>query len=89
MEQLFLKKLFSRTCTFRGKNDVQLTFDDSYICYASKFAVFQSSFLLVFTNGKLLLKKFFSRTCTFREKNDVHLTFDDSYICYVSQFDVF
>ena len=52
MEQLFPKKFFSRTCTFRGKNDIQLTIDDSYICYVSKFDVFQSSFVLVFTNGK-------------------------------------
>ena len=51
MEQLFLKKLFSRTCTLRGKNDVELTFDDSYICYVSKNDVFQSSFVFVFTNG--------------------------------------
>ena len=36
MEQLFLKKIFSRTCTLRGKNDVQLTFDDSYKCHVSK-----------------------------------------------------
>ena len=43
MEQLFLKNFFSRTCTLRGKNDVQLTqltFDDSYICYVSKIDVF-------------------------------------------------
>ena len=36
MEQLFIKKFFSKTCTLRGKNDVQLTFDDSYISYVSK-----------------------------------------------------
>ena len=40
MGQLFLKKFFSRTCTLRGKNDVQLTFDDSCICYMSKIDVF-------------------------------------------------
>ena len=40
MEQLFLKKFFSRTCTLRGKKDVQLTFDDSYICFVSKIDVF-------------------------------------------------
>ena len=41
MEQLFLKNFFSSTCTLRGKkNDVQLTFDDSYICYVSKIDVF-------------------------------------------------
>ena len=40
MEQLFLKKLFSRTFTLRGKKDVQLTFDDSNICYVSKIDVF-------------------------------------------------
>ena len=31
MEQLFIKKFFFRTRTISGKNDVQLTFDDSYI----------------------------------------------------------
>ena len=36
----FPKKFFSRTCKLRGKNDVQLTFDDSYICYVSKIDVF-------------------------------------------------
>ena len=40
IEQLFRKKFFSRTCTLRGKNDVELTFDDSYICYVSKIDVF-------------------------------------------------
>ena len=40
MEQLFHRKIFSRTCTFRGKNDVQLTFDDSYVCYVSKIDFF-------------------------------------------------
>ena len=53
MEQLFPKKIFSRTCSLRGKNDVQLTFDDSNICYVSKINGFQSSFVLVFTNGKI------------------------------------
>ena len=51
MEQLFLKKLFARTCLLRGKNDVQLNFDDSYFCYVSKIDVFLSNFVLVFTNG--------------------------------------
>ena len=59
MEQFFLKKPFSRTCTFREKNDVQLTFDDSYICCVSKFDVFQSSFVLVFTAGTNLPQKIF------------------------------
>ena len=41
IEQLFLKKFFSRTCTLgEKKNDVQLTFDDSYICYVNKFDFF-------------------------------------------------
>ena len=39
-ERLFLKKIFSRTCTLRGKNDVRVTFDDSNICYVSKIDVF-------------------------------------------------
>ena len=53
MEQLLLKKFFSRTCTLREKNDVLLTFDDSYICYVSKTDVYQSSFVLVFANGAI------------------------------------
>ena len=55
MEQLFLKKFFSRTRTLRGKekNYVQLTFDDSYICYVRKIDVFQRSFVLVFTDGTI------------------------------------
>ena len=68
MENFYLRNFCLELVHLEEKNDVQLTFDDSYICYVSKFAVFQSSFLLVFTNGKLLLKKFFSITCTFREK---------------------
>ena len=48
MEQLLLKKIFSGTCTLRGK---KLTFDELYICYLSKIYVFRSSFVLVFTNG--------------------------------------
>ena len=59
MEQFFLKKPFSRTCTFREKNDVQLTFDDSYICGVSKFDVFQSSFVLVFTAGTIFTLEIF------------------------------
>ena len=51
MEQLFLKKLFARTCLLGGKNDVQLNFDDSCFCYVSKIDVFLSNFVLVFTNG--------------------------------------
>ena len=51
MEQLFLKKFFSRTCTFRGKKDVQLNSGESYLCYVRKIDVFQRRFLLVFTNG--------------------------------------
>ena len=39
-ERLFLKKIFSRTCTLRGKNDVRVTFDDSNICYVSKINIF-------------------------------------------------
>ena len=52
----FLKKFFSRTHALRGKekNYVQLTFDDSHICYVSKFNGFQSSFVLAFTNGTTL-----------------------------------
>ena len=41
------------------KNDVQLSFDDSYICYVSKIDVFQSSFMLFFTNGTTFLEEIF------------------------------
>ena len=34
---------------YEEKNVVQLIFDDSLICYASKIDVFLSSFVLVFT----------------------------------------
>ena len=68
MENFYLRNFSLELVRLEGINDVQLTFDDSYICYASNFAAFQSSFLLIFTNGKLLLKKLFSRTCTFRGK---------------------
>ena len=54
----FPKVFFSRTWTLRGKNDVQLKFDDSYIYYVSKINVFQSSFVLVFTNGTTFQENF-------------------------------
>ena len=50
MEQLFLRNFSLELVHLEEKNDVQLTFDDSYICYVSKFEVFQSSFVLVSTN---------------------------------------
>ena len=31
MEQLFLDKFLPSTCTLRGKKDVQLSFDESYM----------------------------------------------------------
>ena len=34
-------KYFSRTCKLRGKNDVQLTFDESYILSVSRIDIFQ------------------------------------------------
>ena len=80
-EKLFLRKVLSRTFSFRGKK--WCTIDIwwlIYICYVSKIDVFQSSFLLVFTNGSTFLIKLFSRTCTLTGKNDVQLTFDESYI---------
>ena len=54
MEQLCLKKSFSRTCKLRGKNDAKLTCYDQYISYVSKIDGFQSSFVLIFTNGTAL-----------------------------------
>ena len=29
------------TCILRGKNDVQMTFDDSYIVYVNPFDIFK------------------------------------------------
>ena len=29
------------TCILRGKNDVQMTFDDSYIFYVNQFDIFK------------------------------------------------
>ena len=79
MEQFFPKKFFSRTCTFRGKKDVQLNFDDSYICYVRKIAVAQGIFVLVFTNGTTFPKKIvFYDLYIKRKKNDVQLNFGDS-----------
>ena len=52
MEQLFLKKYSLGLVHLEEKIDVHLTFDDSNICYVSKINGFQSSFVLVFTNGK-------------------------------------
>ena len=41
MDQIFhFKIFFSRTCTLRGKNVVQLTFENSYICYVIEIDVF-------------------------------------------------
>ena len=60
MEQLFLMKLFALGLVrLEEKNDVQLSFDDSYICYVSKIDVFQSSFMLFFTNGTTFLEEIF------------------------------
>ena len=69
VKKIFHEKFFSIACKFRVKNDLQLTFDDSYICYASKTDVFQSSFVIVFNNGTTFIKGIFlSRTCTLRGK---------------------
>ena len=51
MEQLLFRNFSLELVRLEEKNDVQLTFDDSNICCVSKFDVFQSSFVLVFTNG--------------------------------------
>ena len=37
-------------CILRGTNDVQMTFDDSYIIYISQLEPFIVVFVLVFTN---------------------------------------
>ena len=54
MEQLFLRNFSLELVHLEEKNDVQLTFDDSSKCYVSKFDGFQSTFVLVFTNGTTL-----------------------------------
>ena len=60
-----LWKFFSLTCTIRGENDVQLTFDDPYICQLSKTDVFTEIVLCQFQiMEQLFLKKFFSGNCT-------------------------
>ena len=51
MENFYLRNFSLELVRLEKKNDVHLTFDDSYIIYVSKFDVFQSSFVLVFTNG--------------------------------------
>ena len=61
MKQLFLKKFFSRTCSLRGKKDVQLNFDDLYICYVRKIDVVQRTFVLVFTKGTTFPQEIFLR----------------------------
>ena len=89
MEQLFLKQFFSRNCTLRGKNDVQLTFDGSYTCNVKKL-MFSKVVLVKFSLMELLFpKKFFYMTCTLRENNDVQLNSVDKYRCYVSKIDVY
>ena len=40
MKQLFLKNVFTGTCTLRGKNDVPLNFGDSNIFYINIIDVF-------------------------------------------------
>ena len=51
----FPYRIFSRTCLLRGKNDVQMKFDDSYILYVTQIDVFSSSFELVFNNTATFL----------------------------------
>ena len=68
MEQLFRKNVFSRTCTLRGKNDVQLTFDESYVYYVSKIDVFKEVLCYFSLMEQLFLNKLFSGTCTLRGK---------------------
>ena len=45
----FTSEIFSRTCTLRGKSDVQMTFDDSSILYVNQTHNFSSSFVVVFS----------------------------------------
>ena len=68
MEQFSFRQFSPGLVHLEATNDVQLIFDDSYICYVSKIDVFQSSLVLVFTNGTVFHKKIFSRTCTLRGK---------------------
>ena len=59
MDQLFLKTFSLGLVHSEEKNDVQSTFDDSYVCYVSKIGVFQSSFVLVFTKRTTFSEEIF------------------------------
>ena len=59
MEIFFLRNFSLELVRLEEKNDVQLTFDDLYICYVSIFEVFQSSFVLVFSNGTFFPQEIF------------------------------
>ena len=50
MKQPLPKKLISITCTLRGKKDVQIASDDSYMLSEQNW-FFLNWFVLVFTNG--------------------------------------
>ena len=41
IKPLFVQKIFSGTCTLRGKDDVQLNFDNSYILYVNRIDIFK------------------------------------------------
>ena len=69
MEEFSLRIFSLGLVHLERKNDVQLIFADSYICYVIEVNGLQSSFVLVLLMEQLFLKKFFSSTCTFRGKN--------------------
>ena len=75
MKLSLLKKLLSWNCTKR--NDVQTTFDDSYIPYNSKVDIILKHFVLVLIYEKPLVKTFFEFVES-QEKIDMQLKFDHS-----------
>ena len=81
MEQPFLKKFFSRTCTLGGKNWCTIGLWWLIFMLCEWNWCFLSSLLFVFTNGTTFLKKFFSRRFFLRP-------FSLGYICYVSKINV-
>ena len=58
MKQLLPKTFFSMSYTLRGKNDVQMIFDDSYVFCVSNNEVFISIAVLFYIIKQLVLSNF-------------------------------
>ena len=92
MEQLSLKKFFSRSCTLIGKK--WCTIDLWWLInmlYEQKWCSLKSICVSFHKWNNFCLRNFSLGLANLEEKRDVQLklTFDDSYICYVSKSDVF